>query len=71
MIDLQEENFKTIDEIKDMDAVIFAVAHKEYKSLHPQDIKKMLRDSCNIVYDVKNIFTSQELQNYGLLKISL
>lgn len=71
LIDLQEENFKTIDEIKDMDAVIFAVAHKEYKSLHPQDIKKMLRDSCNIVYDVKNIFTSQELQNYGLLKISL
>lgn len=40
-------NLCNTEEIKDMDAVIFAVAHKEFISINLEDIKKMYRATRN------------------------
>lgn len=71
MINCEQYNAKSIEEIKNVDIIIFAVAHEEYKKITPLDIKKMLKDNRNTVYDLKNIFTKNLLENNGLLKISL
>lgn len=42
-------NQYTVDEIKDIDAVIFAVPHEEFKTIKLEDIKKMYRTT-NISY---------------------
>jgi UDP-N-acetyl-D-galactosamine dehydrogenase len=43
----REHNYKlyNIDEVKDVDAIIFAVPHEEFKSLTLEEIKTMYRDS--------------------------
>lgn len=71
MINCEQYNAKSIKEIKNADIIIFAVAHEEYKNITPLDIKKMLKDNRNTVYDLKNIFMKNSLENNGLLRISL
>ncbi|MDR6121918.1 UDP-N-acetyl-D-galactosamine dehydrogenase [Bacillus sp. SLBN-46] len=38
----------TLEEIKEMDAIIFAVAHDEFKSICLEDVKKMYRNSAQM-----------------------
>ena len=71
LIKIENCNMKNINEIENMDIVVFAVAHKQYKSFTTTELKNMLNSSSNIVYDLKNIFSSKELERSGLLKISL
>lgn len=71
MIDCEQYNTTKIEEINNVDIVMFAVGHEEYKKLTPLDIKRMLKDNRNIVYDLKNIFPKNLLEKNGLLKINL
>lgn len=64
-------NMKNINEIKDADIVVFAVAHEQFKELNILDVKKMLKSNRNTIYDLKNIFENEKLRTEGLLKISL
>lgn len=43
-----------VEEITDMDAVIFAVPHEEFKNIELKDIKKMYNSAKNIDFDVRD-----------------
>ncbi len=58
--------FTDIKEIRDMDAVILAVAHEEYKSLTQDDFKKLYRtDVRKVLVDVKAILDRGEYEAAG------
>lgn len=61
-------NLVPIEELKDLDCIIIAVAHKEFKELTNDDIGKMFKDEDNsrkIIIDVKGIRNKNELKNLG------
>ena len=54
-----------IEEIKEVDCVIVAVAHKEYTMMSAIDLKKMYRSSIyigNVLIDVKGIYDVKDLK---------
>ena len=58
--------FTDIEEIRDMDAVILAVAHEEYKSLTQDDFEKLYRtDIRKVLVDVKAILDRSEYEAAG------
>lgn len=60
---------KKIDEIKNADCVIIAVAHKEFKSLGIERIKAMYRNCDNgkkVIIDVKGLFEISTLKESGM-----
>lgn len=52
-----------IEEIKDMDAIIFAVPHEEFKSIKLQDIRKMFRSSCSNYSNVENEVAAESYED--------
>ena len=59
----------SMDEAKDADCVIVAVAHKEFKALSLDDIKKLYKegpDSEKVLLDVKGLYTVKALDASGL-----
>ena len=57
-----------ISEFKDLDCLIIAVMHKEFKELSNDDIQKMFKDkdnSKNIIVDVKGARNKKELEQLG------
>lgn len=60
----------SIEKIKDMDAVIIAVAHNAFKNLKMQDIDLMFKntsDNKKIFFDIKGIFNRDEYENSGYI----
>lgn len=58
-----------IDEVKDADCVIVAVAHNEFKALRLEDIKKLYRssaDSEKVLIDVKGVYSVKDLKISGM-----
>ena len=58
----------SLDEFHDLDCLIIAVAHKEFKALTNEDIAKMFIDkdnSKNVIIDVKGVRSKDELKNLG------
>ncbi len=58
-----------LEDIKDADCVIVAVAHQEFKDLGLEGIRKLYRigrDEEKVLVDVKGIFSPAELKNSGL-----
>lgn len=58
-----------LEEIKDADCVIVAVAHNEFKSLNLDEIKKLYRncqDDEKVLLDVKGLYKVEELINSGM-----
>lgn len=58
-----------LHEVKDVDCVIVAVAHNEFKALRLDDIKKLYRvsaDSEKVLIDVKGIYSVKDLKNSGM-----
>lgn len=54
---------------RDADCVIVAVAHKEFKALSLEDIKKLYKESSDdekVLLDVKGLYTVQDLNNSGM-----
>lgn len=60
-----------IKDIKNVDAVIVAVAHDEYKNMNMSEIKVMFKEKRNIVYDLKNVFSEEEAIKEKIEKINL
>lgn len=56
---------------KEVDAIIFAVAHKEYKNITVKEIKETLKKDRNIIFDIKSMFNRKELEKEGLIVWSL
>ena len=57
-----------ITEMKDLDCLIIAVAHKEFKALTNDDIAAMFKDEPNdkkVIADIKGIRNKKELLNRG------
>lgn len=57
-----------INDLKDMDALVFAVAHKEYKALSIEEMDRLFKDGPNnekIVIDVKSILDKNALAKMG------
>ena len=58
-----------IEDVKDADCVIVAVAHNEFKSLSLNDIKKLYKDSLDeekVLIDVKGLYSINELKKSGM-----
>ena len=61
-------DFVGIDTIKDMDAVILAVAHDEFTSLTQADFDKMFKDVPNekrVLLDIKGLLSREEYEAAG------
>ena len=60
---------KSLDEVKNADCVIVAVAHNEFKTMSLDEIKRLFKDSDegeNVLLDVKGIYNVEELKSSGL-----
>lgn len=58
----------SLDALKDLDCLIIAVAHKEFKALSNKDLEKMFKDEPNeqkVIMDVKGIRSKDELKTLG------
>lgn len=58
-----------LEDIRDADCVIVAVAHNEFKSLGLDAVKKMFRscdDAEKVIVDVKGLYTVADLKNSGM-----
>lgn len=58
-----------LNDVKDADCVIVAVAHKEFKELGLNGIKKLFRDTADsekVLIDVKGLYKVEELKTSGL-----
>ena len=65
-----EKRFRFVDlgDIKDMDALIIAVAHREFKLLTMDDIDKMLKCGENrnkVIIDIKSILNRRQVETMG------
>ena len=71
--DAQQEygvKLTNINDVKDVDCVIVAVAHDEFKKMSIDDIKKLYRTCPNdekVLVDVKGIFDIADLKKSGML----
>ena len=57
-----------LEEVKDADCVIVAVAHDEFKKLSLDDIKSMFHgDDCEkVLIDVKGLYSIKDLEKSGM-----
>lgn len=58
-------------EIKDVDAVVVAVAHDEYAKLSFDEIEKLYGDGEKVLIDIKGIFNRKEAEKKGFIYWSL
>lgn len=59
-----------MQKVKDVDCIVIAVAHKEFKNMSVNDFKKLYKNCNNsekILIDVKGIYTINDLKNSGIL----
>ena len=57
--------FTELNEIKDMDAVILAVAHKEFVGMPMETLDKLFSDEKKVLLDLKGILDRKEYENAG------
>ena len=58
-----------LEDVKDADCVIVAVAHNEFQALRLNDIKKLFKDSADtekVLIDVKGLYKVTELKESGM-----
>ena len=55
------------DDIRNMDAVILAVAHDAFKSLTPADLNRFFAPGRNVLLDIKGIFGRRDFEEAGYL----
>ena len=59
--------FAGMDEVKDMDAVVLAVAHDEFKKLGQEDFDAMFGAGQKVLLDIKGLLERKEYQDAGYL----
>ena len=52
-------------DLKDLDAIVFAVSHKEFFEYDISDIDSLFRDENKVLIDVKGIFDREKFENAG------
>lgn len=57
--------FIELSKIKDMDAVVLAVAHEEFRSLSMNDIDLFYRDGKKVLVDLKGLLSRREYEKAG------
>lgn len=62
----REYNLKLDKNVKGVDAIVFAVSHNEYKNTTIEDIKEVLKENRNLVFDIKAMFNKKQLEDGGL-----
>lgn len=58
-------DFVDMETIKNMDAVILAVAHKEFSSFAMADIEKLFAEGKKVLLDIKGMLNRKEYENAG------
>ena len=58
-------------DLKDVDAIICAVAHDELKSIGLDELISMYKDETKVLIDIKGIYDKKEASDKGLLYWSL
>jgi len=56
----------SLKDIKDVDAVILAVAHREYQELGIERISSLCRKGRSILLDIKTVFTPDQARSLGI-----
>lgn len=56
-----------MSEVKNMDAIVLAVAHNEFKTLSCEDIDAFYADGQKILLDIKGLFNRKDFENNGYL----
>ena len=54
-----------MSEVKDMDAVILAVAHKEFAGLSVSDVDRFFKDDIKLLLDIKGVFNKKAYEDAG------
>lgn len=54
-----------MSEVKDMDAVILAVAHKEFAGLSVGDVDRYFKDDIKLLLDIKGVFNKKAYEDAG------
>ena len=54
-----------MSEVKDMDAVILAVAHKEFAGLSVGDVDRYFKDDIKLLLDIKGVFNKNAYEEAG------
>ena len=57
--------FAGLDEVRNMDAVILAVAHDAFKSLNPAGMNRFFAPGRNVLLDIKGIFERRDFDDAG------
>lgn len=60
--------FNTMEDVKNMDAVILAVGHNEFINLKPNEIKSMFKEDDNgspVLFDLKGILDRKQYEGLG------
>lgn len=57
--------FSPMDAVRDMDAVIVAVAHKEYLELNMQSMNRFFGEGEKVLIDVKGLFSREDYEANG------
>lgn len=60
-------DFVNIDEVKQMDAVVFAVAHEQFTAMNMQDLDALYAEGRKILIDVKGVFDRKIYETAGYL----
>ena len=60
-------DFVDVQQVSDMDAVVIAVAHDEFKGLSRDTIDGLYREGRRILFDLKGIFDRREYEDAGYL----
>ncbi len=58
-------NLTSLDEVKDVDAVVVAVAHDEYSNLEPSYLRALCKSKSAIIADIKSVFDREDLKACG------
>ena len=61
--------FNSLDEIVNMDAVILAVAHDEFKKLEKTEMNKMFGAGKKVLLDVKGILNPADYTDYSFWRL--
>ena len=62
---LQGVKFVDMENISNMDAVILAVAHKEFRELTLDKLNKLYKDENRILFDIKGILDCKQYEEAG------
>ena len=51
------------ESLKDFDAIVIAVSHKEFKNLTKKDLTKLYKPGKKILFDIKGLFNTNDFEN--------